>query len=46
MARGFDGVYLDIVDGFETFEQVGKDYVDVRVNPETKQSYRRDMVEW
>ena len=46
MARGFDGVYLDIVDGFETFEQQGKDYVDDRVNPETKQSYRRDMVDW
>ena len=24
MAAGFDGVYLDIVDGFETFEQDGK----------------------
>ncbi|MEI7820204.1 MAG: hypothetical protein WCK55_04740 [Verrucomicrobiota bacterium] len=46
MARGFDGVYPDIVDGFEIFEQVGKDYVDDRVNPETEQSYRRDMVVW
>ncbi len=46
MARGFDGVYLDIVDGFETFEQDGKQYIDDRVNPETKQSYRRDMVDW
>lgn len=46
MAAGFDGVYLDIVDGFETFEQDGKDFVDDRVNPETKQSYRRDMVDW
>ncbi len=46
MARGFDGVYLDIVDGFETFEQDGKDFIDDRVNPETKQSFRRDMVEW
>ena len=46
MARGFDGVYLDIVDGFETFEQKGKDFIDDRVNPETKQSYRRDMVDW
>ncbi len=46
MRRGFDGVYLDIVDGFETFEQDGKEYVDNRVNPETKQSYRRDMVDW
>ncbi|MBI3880756.1 MAG: endo alpha-1,4 polygalactosaminidase, partial [Verrucomicrobia bacterium] len=40
MARGFDGVYLDIVDGFETFEQDGKDFIDDRVNPDTKQSYR------
>jgi cysteinyl-tRNA synthetase len=46
MAAGFDGAYLDIVDGFETFEQDGKDFIDDRVNPETKQSYRRDMVDW
>ena len=46
MAAGFDGVYLDIVDGFETFEQDGKDFIDDRVNSETKQSYRRDMVDW
>ena len=46
MACGFDGVYLDIVDGFETFEQEGKEFIDDRVNPETKQSYRRDMVDW
>ena len=46
MAHGFDGVYLDIVDGFETFEQEGREYIDDRINPETKQSYRRDMVEW
>jgi cysteinyl-tRNA synthetase len=46
MAAGFDGVYLDIVDGFETFEQDGKNFMDDRVNPETKQSYRRDMVDW
>lgn len=46
MARGFDGVYLDIVDGFETFEQQGKEFIDDRKNPETKQSYRRDMVDW
>jgi uncharacterized protein (TIGR01370 family) len=39
-------VYLDIVDGFETFEQDGKNFVDDRVNPETKQTYRRDMVDW
>ena len=46
MAHGFDGVYLDIVDGFETFEQDGKEFVDDRLNRETKQSFRRDMVDW
>jgi cysteinyl-tRNA synthetase len=46
MARGFDGVYLDIVDGFETYEQDGEDFIDDRMNPETKQTYRRDMVDW
>lgn len=46
MTNGFDGVYLDIVDGFETFEQAGGDFIDNRINPETKQSYRRDMVDW
>ncbi len=46
MATGFDGVYLDIVDGFETFENDGKDFEENRINPETKQSYRRDMIEW
>ena len=37
--QGFDGVYLDIVDGYEFFEK-GKDNC---VNPETKRSYRQDM---
>ncbi len=46
MTCGFDGVYLDIVDGFETFEQTDKEYIDNRVNPETKQTFRRDMVDW
>jgi cysteinyl-tRNA synthetase, unknown class len=46
MARGFDGVYLDIVDGFETYEQGTDGYLDDRINPETKQTYRRDMVDW
>ena len=46
MARGFDGVYLDIVDGFETYEQGADGYQDNRMNPETKQTYRRDMVDW
>ena len=46
MARGFDGVYLDIVDGFETYEQSGNEWIADRINPETHQSYRRDMVDW
>ena len=46
MTAGFDGAYLDIVDGFETFEQQGKEFIDDHVNPETRQSYRRDMVDW
>ena len=46
MAHGFDGLYLDIVDGFETFEQEGKEFMEDRVNPESGQSYRRDMVDW
>ncbi len=46
MECGFDGIYLDIVDGFETFEAEGDDSIDNRINPATKQSYRRDMVDW
>jgi cysteinyl-tRNA synthetase len=46
MAQGFDGVYLDIVDGFQTYEQGADGCLDDRVNPETKQTYRRDMVDW
>ena len=42
MAQGFDGVYLDIVDGFERFEKS----MDDRINPETQQTYRHDMVAW
>ncbi len=45
MGRGFDGIYLDIVDGFESFEFDGKNWIDDRVNPETAQTYRRDMVD-
>lgn len=43
---GFDGVYLDIVDAFEFFEEKNGEYVDERKNDETGNSYRRDMVEW
>lgn len=46
MAQGFDGLYLDIVDGFEFYEQNGRKFIDYRINPETSQSYRRDMVDW
>jgi len=46
MAAGFDGVYLDIVDGFETFERNDEEFEDDKVNPETKQSYRRDMIDF
>lgn len=46
MARGFDGVYLDIVDAFERFERERHKWMDNRINPETKQSYRRDMVDF
>ena len=37
--QGFDGVYLDIVDGYEFFEK-GKDNC---INPETRRTYRQDM---
>jgi len=46
MALGFDGLYLDIIDGFEFFEQDGNNVIDNRPNPDTNQSYRRDMVDW
>lgn len=46
MNSGFDGLYLDIVDGFETFERDGDRFIDDRINPVTKRSFRRDMVDW
>jgi cysteinyl-tRNA synthetase, unknown class len=48
IAQGFDGVYLDIIDGFETFEmsEDGKDFEENKLNPETGQTYRRDMVDF
>ena len=48
VAQGFDGVYLDIVDGFEFFEyDAGSDdWIDHRPNPETGNTYREDMVRW
>lgn len=39
---GFDGAYLDIVDGYEFFEQrAGKEFA---VNPATGRTYREDMI--
>ena len=48
LKAGFDGVYLDIVDGFEFFEfdPQQKDWIDDRPNPETKNTYRQDMITW
>ena len=45
---GFDGVYLDIVDGFEFFEYEPstKTWIDNRLNPATGQTYRDDMRTW
>lgn len=45
MSKGYDGVYLDAVDGFQSFEWVQNTRVEELVNPETSQSYRLDMVE-
>ena len=45
---GFDGVYLDLVDAFETFEfdPAKKDWIDHRPNPATGKTYRDDMIAW
>ena len=45
---GFDGVYLDIVDGFEFFEwdAAHKDWIDNRKNPDTGNTFREDMIQW
>ena len=46
--QGFDGIYLDVVDAFEFFEYdpAKKDWIDNRTNPETKRTYREDMIAW
>ena len=48
VAQGFDGIYLDIIDAFEFYEydETTKDWLDDRENPETGQTYRRDMIAW
>ncbi len=46
--QGFDGVYLDIIDAFEFFEYdpASGQWVDDRMNPETGNTFRDDMVRW
>ncbi len=46
--QGFDGLYLDKVDIFEDFEYdpERKDWIDHRINPATKHSYRKEMIAW
>lgn len=46
LTQGFDGVYLDIVDAFEFFEfdAATDEWIDDRQNPETGNTYRRDMI--
>lgn len=48
MQQGFDGVYLDLVDAFETFEYDPrtKDWSDHRRNSESGNTYREDMIAW
>jgi cysteinyl-tRNA synthetase len=48
MRAGFDGVYLDIVDAFESLEYnpARDEWMDHRVNADTGRSYREDMVRW
>ncbi|MBQ7651018.1 MAG: endo alpha-1,4 polygalactosaminidase [Victivallales bacterium] len=41
---GYDGVYLDIVDGYEHFERLARR--DFAINPSTRRSYRDDMIRW
>jgi len=48
LKRGFDGVYLDIVDAFEYYEYDAQNdrYIDHRENPVTGHTYRQDMIRW
>ncbi|MEZ6095449.1 MAG: endo alpha-1,4 polygalactosaminidase [Pirellulaceae bacterium] len=44
--QGFDGVFLDRVDAYEEQEELESgDYESDRINPETKQSFRKDMLD-
>ncbi len=48
MDQGFDGLYLDIVDGFETFEHdpAKNEWIADRLNLDTGRTYRQDMIAW
>lgn len=46
MSQGFDGLYLDIVDAFEFYEQDKQKYLDNRPNPATGNTFRQDMANW
>jgi cysteinyl-tRNA synthetase len=48
VAQGFDGVYLDIVDAFQFFEYdtAKRDWVDNRLNEDTGNTFREDMIQW
>jgi cysteinyl-tRNA synthetase len=48
MRQGFDGIYLDVVDAFESYEYdpKQKDWIDGRANSETGSTYRKDMHDW
>ena len=48
VAQGFDGIYLDIIDGFQFFEYDSEknDWIDNRINPATNQTYRKDMIDF
>ncbi len=48
MEQGFDGIMIDKADSFENFEHdiTTDQWIDHRINPETQQSYRKDMQDW
>lgn len=48
IAQGFDGIYLDIIDAFEFYEHDRENdkWIDNRINPETDNTYRHDMLAW
>ncbi len=46
--QGFDGIYLDIIDAYQYFEYDRKtgEWLKNRINPETGNSFRKDMIDW